>query len=58
MVQRIALKSCFASGTIPVKTHGAIWLVSVGRQVNQTCPAPTKKIPSNNAAPVAGTATR
>jgi hypothetical protein len=41
-----------------VKTHGAIWLVSVGRQVNQTCPAPTKKIPSNNAAPVAGTATR
>jgi hypothetical protein len=49
--KRIALKSCSASGTIPVKMHSAIWLVSVGRQVNQTCPAPTKKSASNDAAP-------
>jgi len=40
--KRIALKSCSASGTITVKMYGAIWLVSVGRQVNQTYPAPAR----------------
>jgi hypothetical protein len=58
MVIRIALKSCSASGTIPVKMHGAIWLFSVGRRVNQICPAPTNKSPSNDAAPMVGTASR
>jgi hypothetical protein len=89
MVKRIALRSCSASGTIPVKMHGAIWLVSVGRQVipgarmidssvlppscrrtpvsttffattktSRGYSTPTKKSPSNDAAPVAGTASR